>query len=224
MTSSSRIDWGSSNEKKATMTLCCLVICILLRLPEAIAFDFYSDEAVLIHPNEVHIGKTGIAMPLEKILLARKNSEYCAIKFTKFWSENTSEVGSIFVASGSDEYANYELYYQRDKTGNFSNKNVQFKKDVLSFPKPRGIGRLAFSFGRRDIECGNITLQWSGEGSVHFYKRGQDMGDYGVELSPTKWTDISQVNVFDPRLTWYRYDENRKRVNIPIDKLWDEKK
>lgn len=184
---------------------------------------FYYGDAGPPGPNDVHIGKTAIVMPLGKILLVRRDSAYCAIKFIKFWSENTSEAGTVFVASGSDEYAIYDSYYQGDNTGDFSKKDVQFKKEKLSFPKPRGIGRLAFSFGNKEIKCGNIGLLWSGKGSVHFYGEGQKQGDYGIELAPTEWTDISQVNVFDPRLKWYRYDENRKRVNIPVDQLWEDK-
>lgn len=206
--------------KKLLFFLICLIAYIQTEEREVLAFYFYFGDAGAPGPNEVHIGNTAIVMPLEKILLVRKGAEYCAIKFTKFWTENTSEVSTLFVAAGSDEYAMYELYYQGDKTGDFSKKNVLFKKGKLSHTKPRGIGRLAFSFGNDEIKCGSIKLQWSGEGSVHFYRVGQRMGDYGIELAPTKWTDISQVNVFDPRLKWYRYDENRKRVNIPIDKLW----
>lgn len=56
---------------------------------------------------------------------------------------------------------------------------------------------------------------------VYYNKHDQPQGDYGIELAPTKWTDISQVDVFDPRLIWYRYDENRKDLNIPVDKLWE---
>ena len=45
----------------------------------------------------------------------------------------------------------------------------------------------------------------------------------GVEgKAPTKWTDISQVIAFDPRLRWYRYDENREDTYIPIDQLWED--
>ena len=210
--------------KRVAIALCCLV-CLLSGIREAMAFDFFFGEAGTPGIDEVHIGPTALVMPLGKILLARKDSEYVAIKFTKFWAENTTEVGTAFVSKGSDQYALYESYCQVDKTGDFSKNNVQVKKDKLSLPKLRGIGRFAFSFSRADIECGNIVIKWSGEGSVHFYKRGQDMGDYGVELSPTKWTDSSQVNVCDPRLKWYKFDTDgtRRRVNIPIDKLWDDK-
>jgi len=182
---------------------------------------YYGDVGQPRH-DEAHIGQTAIVMPLGYLLLVRQDAEYCAINFTKAWSENTSEVGSMFVASGSDEYAIYNSWYQGDKSGDFSNKNVEFKTGKLSLSKPRGIGRLAFSSGNKEIKCGSIKLLWSGNGSIHFYSKGQEQGDYGIELAPTPWTDITKVNVFDPRIKWYRYDENRKRINIPIDKLWED--
>lgn len=179
-------------------------------------------DIVLPKDNEIYIAEVGIVMPLGNILLIRKGSEYCAIKFTKFWFENTSEISTLFIAAGSDEYALYELYCQMDVSGDISKKNIQVKKEKLSFPKPRGLGRLAFSFSKTEIKCGSIRLKWFGKGGVYFYGDGQKQGDYGIELAPTKWTDISQVNVFDPRLKWYRYDEKRQRVNIPVDKLWED--
>ena len=177
------------------------------------ALAFYYGETEPPKPNEVHIGKTAIVMPLERIILVRRESEYCAIKFTKFWNGRTNE----------DYFAEYESYCKIDNTKEFANNNIQVKKGKLSFPKPRGIGRLAFSFGNKEIKCGTITLFWSGLGAVHFYRQGQEQGDYGIELAPTKWTDISQINITESRLKWYRFDNNRKRVNIPVDKLWQDK-
>ena len=187
-------------------------IALLQMARETQAFS-QEDHIVPPGPNDVHIGPNVVAIPLGRILVVRKNTEYCAIKFTEFWTGRTQE----------DVYARYESYYQGDASGDFARKNVQFKKGKLSFPKPRGIGRLAFSFGNKNIQCGPIKLFWSGKGSVYFHSDGQAQGDYGIELAPTKWTDISQVNVFDPRLEWYRYDEKRQRVNIPVDRLWDDK-
>lgn len=164
--------------------------------------------------NEVHIGPNGISMPLEKILIVRKGTDYCALKFTEFWVGENRE----------DRYARYESYCQDDKSGNFSKKNVKFGKEELYFPKARwSIFGHPVAFGTKDeIRCGFAKLWWSGRGSVYFFERGQPQGDYGIELAPTKWTHISQVNVFDSRLKWLKYDENRKRVNIPIDNLWED--
>lgn len=163
--------------------------------------------------DDVIIAPNAVVMPLGRILLVRKDSKYCAVKFTKFWTGKTEE----------DLYASYEAYYQADNTGDFSKKNVEFKKGDLSAPKPRGIGRLAFSFGKKEIKCGSITLQWDGKGSIYFYRFDQDEGDYGIQLAPTKWIDISQVNVSDSRLKWYRYDSKRTKMTIPIDHLWEDK-
>jgi len=197
--------------KKLVIIFFCLMVFIQIRGREVLAS--YNSDLGPPGPNDVHIGPNGVVVPLERILLVRRESEFCAVKFTKFWTGKTE----------GDKYATYESYYQADKTGNFLNKNVKFKKSKLSFPKPRGIGRLAFSFGDKDIQCGPIKLWWGGGGSVHFFSTSQAQGDYGIELAPTKWTDISQVNVFDQRLKWYKYDENRKRVNIPVDQLWEDR-
>ena len=167
-----------------------------------------------LNPNDVIIAPNAIKIPLEKILLVRQNSNYGAVKLTKLWTGKTKE----------DRYAEYESYYQGDKSGNLSNKNVQFERGKLSFPKPRGVGRFAFSFGNRDIQCGPIKLAWYGEEWIYFFSTNQDQGDYGIELAPTIWSNISQVNVFDSRIKWYRYNSKREDITIPIDKLWESEK
>ena len=108
-------------------------------------------------------------------------------------------------------------------SGDFSNSNVQFKVDKLSFLKPRGIGRLTYSVGNKEIQCSLIRLFWTGKGAVAFYGKGQEPADYGIELAPTIWNDISQVDVFDPRIQWYKYDSNRKDMKILIEQLWEDR-
>lgn len=164
-----------------------------------------SNEAVKVTP-------VAVKMPLNRILLVRVGANYCALKFTKFWTEKTEE----------DYFARYESYYQDDKSGDFAKPNVRLSENELSFPKPRGIGRFAFSFGQKDIHCGPVELFGFGKGTVYFFSSHQEEGDYGIELAPTKWKDISQVNVFEKRLTWYRYDPKRTNMEIAIDDLWAE--
>ncbi len=167
------------------------------------------DSTVSSEPDHAVVGPVALKVPLGRIILVRKDSEYCAIKFIQFWTGKTEE----------DWFASYESYYQGDKSGDFSRKTVEVRKEKLSSSKPRGIGRFAFSFGNRDVLCGHIKLEWTDKGWVYFYGSDQREGDYGIELAAIPWTDISRVNVFDPRVKWYRYDPERKRVNIPIDKL-----
>lgn len=171
--------------------------------------SFYYGDAGPPPKGSVFIGKTGIIMPLHRVLLARKGTEYCAIVFTKFWTGKTEQ----------DKYASYESYCQADGSGDFSKDNIKFRREDLSYPKPRGIGRFAFSFGDKEIKCGKLKLFWSGEGAVHFYSEKQGRGDHGCELAPTNWKSVIQVDVFAPGIKWYKYDESRKRVNIPLNQF-----
>jgi hypothetical protein len=193
-----------------------ILLCLIIWVQPALAEKIPNNKGERFMPpvpNDVHIGPNGVVISLGRIALIRRASEYCAVKFTNFWTGKTEE----------DRYAEYESYYQGDNTGSFSNRNVKFRKGKLSATKPRGIGRFAFTFGNRDIRCGPIRLWWGGGGSVHFFSSNQKQGDYGIEIAPTIWTDISQVDVYDPRIKWYRYDEERPRLNIPIEKLWENK-
>jgi len=159
----------------------------------------------------VHIAPHFVSMPIGRIVLIRRGSEYCAVKFAEVWKGKTE----------SARFQNYESYYQGDGTGDFSSKNAQFTKDTL-VDRQSVLGRLyPVPFGHRNlyIKCGAVKLLWSDSGTLYF---SESPGRGGVELAPTEWTDISQVNVFDPRLKWYRYDEKRKDIYIPIDQLWED--
>ncbi|MFC1867173.1 hypothetical protein ACFL0H_03460 [Thermodesulfobacteriota bacterium] len=193
-----------------------ILLCYIISAQQANGEMMVNREGEFLVPpksNDVVIAPNAIIMPLGRILLVRKSSKYCAIKFIKFWTGQTDE----------DMYAEYESYYKSDNLINWSNEDVEFRKGTLSAPKPRGLGRFAFSFGNRNINCGFTKLQWSGKGSVYFYKEGWKQDDYGIEIAPTIWTDILQVNIHDERIKWYRFDNNRKRVTKPVDKIWETK-
>ena len=159
-----------------------------------------------LKPNAVRIGPHFIDMPLNKILLIRKNEILGAIKFTQFWTGR----------SESDKYASYDSWFQDDKSGDFSKKNVNFENRKASSTL-WGIGRFSFNFGNEEIRCGIFRLWWWGEGTIYFFSQGQDFNDYGIEFAPTKWTKIENVNVFDPHLKWYRYDKNRPCFDLPVE-------
>jgi len=160
---------------------------------------------ILVAPN-------AIIMPVGRILLVKKDAAYGAIKFLKFWTGKSEE----------DRYAEYESFYMPAIENNvLSSERTVFKRKKLSSPKPRGIGRFAFSLGNKELECGPIKLFWSGKGSVYFYRLNQNEGDYGIELAPTNWSDILDVNLSDPRIQWYKFDLDRERKVILIDKIWE---
>lgn len=162
--------------------------------------------------NDVYIAPNGIGVPLGRILLVRNISEYYAVKFTKAWTgENTQ-----------DRYAAYEVHYMGDGAGNYSNEISKFIKGEASFLRPRGIFRIQFQLGNPIIRCGSLKLLWAYKTTVHFYISGKNEYNKNIELAPTPWATISEIKVFDPRIKWYKYDEKRIDVNIPIDKLWED--
>lgn len=75
-------------------------------------------------PDEVFIEDVSVSMPLGRILLTRKGSEYCALKFTNTWLGETKE----------DHYSSYEFNYQGDGSSDFSKSNVVSGTDELFYP------------------------------------------------------------------------------------------
>jgi hypothetical protein len=75
-----------------------------------------------------------------------------------------------------------------------------------------------FGWGNRVVECGPFRLAWNYPTNVAFKFLTNPPKVY--ELAPTKWQEISEVNLRDLHLTWYAYDEKRETRYVPIDDLW----
>ncbi len=161
--------------------------------------------------SEVAIFEHTIRIPIGYFLLARRHSERCAVKLIDHW---TTE-------GGSELYTIYDSYFSKHPVAFISPTAANYFRGELSFPKLVGIGRLAFNFGELDIRCGSMQMHWTGVSWIYFHHSGHALGDYGIELAPTPWTDIAEVNFNDPRLQWYRYDENREESYVHIDQLWE---
>jgi hypothetical protein len=175
-----------------------------------------NDEGILPEPNEVLISANSIGIPVGRFLLIRKENDYCAVRFTQNFTGKTEY----------DMHAEYESYYQGDKTGNFDSKSVCYRKEFVYYTKPSFsiFGHPIRIGAKRDIICGPMELWWSAGPNltfVYYNRHDQNQGDYGFELAPTPWTDIKEVNVYDKRIRWSRFVAKSKRLLIPIDKLWD---
>jgi hypothetical protein len=189
-----------------------IMFCLILLMAQGSGPVLASDPIAYdtpIGPEDVRIGPHYIEMPLNKIFLIRNGELYGAVKLTKF------RMGT----NKKDKYASYICWYQDDGTGDLVSKSVKFEEKEAS-SKLFGIGRFSFNTGNEEIRCGAFRLWWWGKGMIYFFEKGQEFGDYGVELAPTKWSEIKEVNVFDTRLKWIKYDKNRSRTDIPIDNLW----
>jgi len=148
------------------------------------------------------IAKNGISVPVDRFILIKRGEEYWALKFTEI----------------KENKAKYIWYYQGDGSGDFLKKNAKKGKGKASDIYWSLIGRLAFQFGDMYIRCKNLKLDWSPNSWIYF--TNTEGYDIGISMAPTKWRDIKEVNVFDKRLKWYRYDENRKKIYIKAEDLW----
>ncbi len=162
-------------------------------------------------PNEVQISFSGIVIPLSRLILAHGPSGYCAIKFTKFWTEK----------EGQEKFARYEAYdLGRDTRVPPDSKMETVVDTVSSLPSRGPFYPLKWQPGNPEIKCGRLRFLWQYRGGVCFFGRKDNPGEHGIQLAPTPWTSIGEVNLTDPRIRWYRYDENRKTINVSIDQLW----
>jgi hypothetical protein len=172
---------------------------------------------ISIFPNpttdEVMIHAHYVQVPQGRILLVRKDSECCAVKFTRFWRGKTEE----------DYLGSYERYYQSDGSADFTKPNVVFQTDDVSYPRFQGIDPFIFQIGKKYLRCGSIQLIWLGNGKVTFITPDQHIPrDVGVEIAPTPWISITEANTHDSRIKWYRLAPDRKRAIISIDHLWNQ--
>ena len=160
-----------------------------------------------------------VGAPLGRFLLIRKEKDICAVRFTEAHRGHDEKPQTILSSGEESLYAKYDWYYQGDGSGNFTSTNVKSGHDDLVRRPLIGIGRLAFQTGDIYVKCGTFKLRWMFPDRVAFYSTGVIPADYGIELAPSKWTDINEVRVQDSRLKWYRYDETRKIIFIPVDEL-----
>ena len=172
---------------------------------------------------EVDVTPKAIRVQIDTILLARWSQKYCAIKFTvsstPLTRTESRELALRSMGSLREANANYQSYYQPDGSGDFSGQGVIFNEAVLA-KGPWGIGIGQWFDTITDMKCGPLKLTWTGRDGVHFPRPNEGDGKANCELAPTAWTAISQVNVFDPRLKWYHYDEARRRLKVPISGRW----
>lgn len=213
-----------------------IMLCMIMMISTTEGFAGMYDD-MKPKENEAAIHFSGVEVPLNRIVLIRKDARCCALKFIHCWTEMDEErlkeyaayidqggdIAEGFKDASEKKYAIYEAYYQADCTGDFANKNVKVNQGKASWLPLRGPFRpFIYQPGDSYVKCGPIKLTWEYKTLVGFMPPDKGMGDFGFELAPTPWTDIKEVNIKDPQVKWYRYDEKRPRVFIPIDKLWED--
>ncbi len=156
--------------------------------------------------KNVLIGSGSVSTPVGKFMLVRNGNNACAIRFTSFSRSGHSAF-----------YAEYDWYYQGDGSGDFTKANVKNGHGSLKDYDHR----LLIMFASKLITCGSFRLFWAYPSHVGFKEsNSQKVPDVGNEIAPTKWSDLSEVNIHNPLIQWYRDVERSRRIDIPIEQLW----
>ena len=155
-----------------------------------------------------------VGAPLGKFILIRKDANVCAIRFTEYHRGNDAKAPTVFSSGEESLDAKYECFCRSEGGGGFGNATLGEVNKSASW----GIGRLAFGGGKTNVRCGPFKLPWMYPARVSFHIEGTKLGDHGIELAPTRWSTINEVNL-SARLRWFRYDERRKPTYIPSEDL-----
>jgi hypothetical protein len=159
-----------------------------------------------------------VSAPFGRFLLIRKGSSTCAVRFTEFHRGNNSKPPTLFSSGDESHHAEYDWYWQADGSGDFRKQNVQSGHAKLIQKPLLGIGSFAFQTGIVHVRCGPFKLLWHYPVAVSFDVRGE-CSDERTELAPTVWKNIVDITGDDSRTRWYRCDETRESLLIPLDEL-----
>lgn len=161
----------------------------------------------------------GVAAPVGRLLLIRQEGrDVCAIRFLRVQRGDDKQPQTFFSSGDENVSAEYEWWLLRPSEADGNVRGAQNGKGVVSKGPLVGLGRLAFRTGQSFIQCGAFSLWWDYPARVRFHGAVRQ-GDYGVEIAPTGWKSVSEINLMEPSLKWYRYEEMRGFMGIPLESL-----
>jgi len=169
-----------------------------------------------LEENGVGIEGHFIAMPVGRLLLIGRNDFIGVIKFI----ENKKRTEGMYSKYSYYEYEGGSIKKMREGVISLKEPSRGFWAKLMGF--------LSFHddpFRYADkIEFNKFELfAHAGDeyhSSIYFWNRPNEI-DPKVRMAPTPWTQIEEVELSDPRIKWFGYDEKRKWKVIPIDKIWD---
>ena len=188
-----------------TMSLRRLVVIVGVALIGAVGYGqmpcFAGSRAEALTTDFVISGGR-VKMPVGAFLLVRKNGKVGAIRLTKIDPAATEWVGK----------STWESFFQPDGSGSLAAKNVIRRTGELDVQDLKGpgrgiyvyqpgvtdalVGKWKFSFGSPTMMSMSDSSFWTG------------VGDHGYEFAPTSACDLSEIDVNDKKLQWFRFDRN----------------
>jgi len=167
------------------------------------------------------VDETSVGPALGRFLLVRGGKEICAVRFLEWRRGRNAPHGFWLFWSGDEStYAEYEWFYQGDGTGDLTNPNVQSGTGTSFLRGMAGMGHDAAQFSSPYVDCGQFRLPWVYPNQVYFTHTNWTGPRDPVELAPTGWQRLSEIDPASANLRWYGYDLQRhERRGIPIDEL-----
>jgi len=166
---------------------------LLILFPALTAFPSGLEEKYIMTANSVSV-------PVGRYVILKKDNKFGVVKFIE----------------AKENSAIYEWYCGINQNGFFSRENSQFGKNKLkNWFIPIWSGGI--QLGNVEIKCGEIKVLWSSYTGICVDRKNEERWE--VVVSPTGWTEIEKVNIFDKRLKWYKFDPDRKEEMIPLADL-----
>lgn len=151
------------------------------------------------------IGFSWVDSPLNKIILIRNASTYCAVKFIDINRGRDSKVPTAFNSGSESFYAEYEFYEQL----NSIEPDLQITRKKVSDLSSVGVGRLAFSRDNNIITCGTSRLFWGYPTAIFIARE-----DNQTRLAVSSFSEFKNIDFLSKELNWYGFKENREYRTI----------
>jgi len=151
--------------------------------------------------------------PFQRYILISDTQFLCAIRFVNYRRGNDAKPGS-FWSSGEETLTSAYEWNVIEKVGNHVKVKASGKATV-KFSAPKGFGHLIVAGGYGNVICGKHKFGWRYPDGIVFSQAPNSR----MRLAPTRWLAIHQIRLDDPNLNWYTFDQNRKEIRIPINKL-----
>ena len=159
-----------------------------------------ADHRMLQPDNDSYlVDSTGMNVPINKIVLIKEHDKMGAFKFIKY----------------SKADAEYEWYFPLGDSMKQGKRKLKDRYWTL-------IGRISFQLGDTTLNCGSLNLEWTESNTVCFFYDNESIVTKSIQLAPTNKENISEIDVNDPKLKWYGYDENREVFRIRLEDLLGE--
>ncbi len=166
------------------------------------------DEGIQEANRYAYIHGQGVGAPIGKLLLIRRNRQLCAVRFTDPKRGYDGSLGTWFSSGKESVYASYDWYYQGDGSGDLTKPNVEFGQGEVSRLSWVGITfHLSFPRGNRYVECGDFEFEWGFPHVLAFPRQSDRFNPNDFAMAPTNWTQVSEINLQDPKIRWYTFND-----------------